>query len=111
MKKYNAKYTPGLWKVAKMDNGYGFQIINEKGNHVMGSIASNGAGIMGQSAMASANAKLIAAAPDMAGALKALLNDPITSGSAAHYRDQCKIKGRANPIELARAALAKAGMK
>ena len=59
------KDTPGPWHISKMDNGYGFQILSEKGNRVMGSIANNGAGVMGQSAQAKANANLIATAPEL----------------------------------------------
>lgn len=114
----HAQHTPGPWEVIDTNDGsLGIIPVNDpygdppKYNDICHVFGRKGTDRTKPTRTTKANAKLICAAPDLAEALKALLVDPITSGSAAHYRDQCKIKGRVNPIELARAALAKAGVK
>lgn len=92
-----SKHTPGPWTVEVMENGYGYSIVaRNKQNkilRVIGPVAANGAGIKGCSSKAKADARLIAASPELLEALKAVVS---VTDRATHEFD------------LARAAIAKA---
>lgn len=93
----NGKHTPGPWKVGQSGN-----TICDMGPapHDRFCIAELG-GIYGEK---EANAKLIAAAPDMAGALKALL---FAQQHLISQFDDADL----DAVDKARAALAKAGVQ
>ncbi len=54
------------------------------------------------------DALLIVSAPDLLAALEALIAFPVISGEQAHIRDTAKQLGTPNPLDVARAAIAKA---
>lgn len=68
------QHTPGPWTIGQKLHGFDFSIVNPKGDAEVGDWLVAGA-------RWEANARLIAAAPQLLACLKALSNDPTNIGT------------------------------
>lgn len=87
-----SEYTEGPWHVADNDTDSGCKIINAEGRTVA---LSNPPGPPVEECQA--NARLIAAAPDLLAALEALVNrhqNPRTPEGGVHAGDRCAVRRR-----------------
>lgn len=110
-----SEHTPGPWRFLT-DYAYrGFQsrilvVVDGKGAAVARIPAEP---IMEEDAarvdaLRLANARLMAAAPDLLAACEAVSANPVVTGLSAHLRDRAESDLDSDPLALARAAIAKA---
>lgn len=91
------KYTPGPWQAHPMEMNYGLPYTPVAANTLLAKVYSEA---FGDHAQSEANARLIAAAPDLLEALKAVVNDWVAPDDLP-FED-----GEMPALDAARAAIA-----